>query len=192
MSVMMQGLLMVWSKITSDNQGDNTFTIEDADDYNDDWYIDLETNGSDVRCKIDTGAQANVLPLIVYRCLLKKLKLHKSNPKLTSYNGTTIKVLDKCKVSIPYKGKKFPVLFIVANTKSKAILGLGTCKRLNFVQRMYQVDSTPAFLEEFEDCFGELGNLPKEYHIVLDPTVPPVVDLLPMCYISFEKNSNKN
>ena len=31
-------------------------------------------------------------------------------------------------------------------------------------------------LEESEGCFGELGTLPKEYHIVLDPTVPPVID----------------
>ena len=30
------------------------------------WYIDLETNGSDVHYKIDTGAQANVIPLNVY------------------------------------------------------------------------------------------------------------------------------
>ena len=68
-------------------------------------------------------------------------------------------------------------MFIVADIKSTPILGLDTCKRLNLVQRMYQVDSTPAFLEEFEDCFGELGTLPKEYHIVsLDPTVPPVID----------------
>ena len=51
----------------TDNQGDmHTFTIEDSDDYDDDWYIDLETNGSDVLYKIDTGAQVNVLPLNVY------------------------------------------------------------------------------------------------------------------------------
>ena len=139
----------------TDNQGDmHIFTIEDTDDYDDYWYIDLETNGSDVHYKIDTGTQANVLTLNVYRCLLKKPKLHKSNAKLTAYNGTTIKVLDKCIVSIPFKGKRFPVLFIVADTKSTQILGLGTCKRIHLVQRMYQVDSTPAFLEEFEDCFG--------------------------------------
>ena len=87
----------------NDNQVDmHTFTIEDSDDYDDDWYIDLETNGSDVDYKIDIGAQANVLPLNVYRCLLKKPKLHKSNAKLTTYNGTTIKVLGKRIVSIPF------------------------------------------------------------------------------------------
>ena len=100
-----------------------------------------------------------MLPLNVYRCLLKKPKLHKSSAKLTAYNGTTIKVLGECIVSIPFKGKKFPVLFIVAETKSTPILGLDTCKRLHLV---HQVGSTPAFLEEFEDCFGELGTLPKE------------------------------
>ena len=51
-----------------DNQGDNTFTTEYTDDYDDDWHIDLETNGSNVHYTIDTSAQANVLPLNVYRC----------------------------------------------------------------------------------------------------------------------------
>ena len=47
----------------TDNREDNTFTIEDTYDYDDDWYIDLETNGSDVHYKINTGIQANGLLL---------------------------------------------------------------------------------------------------------------------------------
>ena len=42
---------------------EESITIEDSNDYNDDWLIDLETNGFEVHYKIDTGAQANVLPL---------------------------------------------------------------------------------------------------------------------------------
>ena len=89
----------------TDNQEDNTFTTKDTDDYDDDWYIYIETNGFfsgsggthgpdlpspfgrkflffDVDYKIDTGVQANVLSLNEYRCLPKKPKLHKSNAKL--------------------------------------------------------------------------------------------------------------
>ena len=33
----------------------NNIDNQDSDDYDDDWYIDLETNGSDVHYKIDTG-----------------------------------------------------------------------------------------------------------------------------------------
>ena len=48
MSEMIKGLLMVQSKITILI----TFTIEDTDDYDDDWYIDLERNGSNVHYKL--------------------------------------------------------------------------------------------------------------------------------------------
>ena len=30
--------------------------------------------------------------------------------------------------------------------------------------------------EDLEDCFEEVGTLPKEYHIVSDPTIPTVID----------------
>ena len=111
-------------------------------------------------------AQTSVLPLSGYGRLLKKPKLHKSNAKLTAYSGTAIKVTGKCRVSILYKRKMFPVHeHIVADTKSTPILRLKTCKRLNLIRGMYQVNSNSAFLEEFEDCFGELGTFLKEYHM---------------------------
>ena len=35
----------------------------------------------------------------------------------------------------------------------------------------------PSYLNEFKDCFGEIGRLSNEHHIVIDNSVPPTVNL---------------
>ena len=107
----------------------------------------------------------------------KKPPLKKTENKLTAYNGTSIDVAGKCILRVKHRNKIFPVLFIVDDTKSTPILGLRACTRLNLIQRIFGInDSYPSFRSEFEGCFGEIGTLPKEYHIVTDLNVPPVVD----------------
>ena len=58
------------------------------------------------------------------------------------------------------------------------VLGLSTCENLNLIERVMVVKSKekqlPSFISEFESCFGELGTLPKDYKIVVDPSVSPV------------------
>ena len=60
------------------------------------WSRLLDTNGSDIEYKIDTGAQCNVLPKVVYNQLLDRPKLKKTSVKLSAYNGTEIPVSGKC------------------------------------------------------------------------------------------------
>ena len=47
-----------------------------------DWFICLQSNGSKIRYKMDTGAQANVLPLSTYNQLNIKPILEETNVKL--------------------------------------------------------------------------------------------------------------
>ena len=147
---------------------------DDPDD--EDWNIVIETNGTDITYKMDSGAQVDVLPLRCYRRLRKPAKLHKTSSKLTAYSGHKIKVVGKCIVYLRRNGKIYPVLFTVADTNSPPILGLKSCLRLNLIKRVDSIDVLPSYLSNFEDCFGELGTLKKEYHIVMDPNVTPVID----------------
>ena len=57
------------------------------------WTIDMETNGSNVRYKLDTGAQVNVLPKYQYNRLLQKPKLKSTKVKLTAYMVQTFLLL---------------------------------------------------------------------------------------------------
>ena len=130
----------------------------------------METNGSNVRYKLDTGAQVNVLPKFQYNRLLHKPTSTKV--KLTAYNGTNIPVVGRCIVQIAHKkDRKVPVMFIVAETSSPPILGLSTCENLNLIKRVMVVKSKekqlPSFISEFESCFGELGRLLKVLELYL-------------------------
>ena len=140
----------------------------------------MDTNGSNVRYKLDTGAQVNVLPKSQYNSLTRKPKLKNTKVKLTAYNGTNIPVVGKCVVRVAHKkNRDVPVLFIVAETTSPPILGLSTCENLNLVKRVMVVkpkeEQFPSFISEFECCFGELGTLPKVHKMVIDPSFPPVI-----------------
>ena len=141
------------------------------------WSVSLDTNGSDIEYNIDTRAQCNVLPKVVHNQLPDRPKLRKTSVKLSAYNGTEIPVSGKCLAKIKHKNTVTHVLFIAADTKSSPILGLKTSSDLNLIKRVMKVGShAQDYVENYGDCFGELGTLPGVHHIVNDPNVPPVVN----------------
>ena len=67
-------------------------------------------------------------------------------------------------------------MFVVVDIDAVPILGLKTSAGLRLIQRVMSIsDDIPDYVVEFRDCFGELGKLPNEHHIVIDKSVPPVV-----------------
>ena len=130
-----------------------------------DWSMNLETNGSDVTYKLDTGAQANVMPKSEYLKLIRKPKLKVTRAKLTAYSGSSIPVLGKCILRISHKKRMVPIMFIVADTNSPPILGLNTCEKLNLIKRVMVVnEDIPEVVKEFSDCFGALQHPLVECH----------------------------
>ena len=91
---------------------------------NNDWTVKLETNGTDVIYKIDSGAQVSVLPESTYKTLKQKSELKPTKVKLTAYNGSQIPVIGQWEGKINYRGKNVNLIFIVSSSKSAPILGL--------------------------------------------------------------------
>ena len=56
------------------NQDPNTYSVNTLTE--DDWLIAIETNGSIIPYKIDTGAQVNILSKADYQRVKQKSKLH--------------------------------------------------------------------------------------------------------------------
>ena len=137
-----------------------------------DWFICLQSNGSKIRYKMDTGAQANVLPLSTYNQLNIKPILEETNVKLSAYNGGDIPTIGKCELNLVNKNESHKVMFIVTDTKSPPLLGLQTCQKLNIIKRIWAVNtSDPNLMAEYKDVFGCLQG---EYRIITDPEVKPV------------------
>ena len=84
----------------------------------------MDTNGSNVRYKLDTGAQVDVMPKYLYNKLIQNPKLKSTKVKLAAYNSTNIPVVGLYMAQIAHtKNQKVPVMFIVAETSSPPILG---------------------------------------------------------------------
>ena len=141
------------------------------------WQLPLLTSGTYVTYTLDTGAMCNVLPQNVYNLLEKRPKLHKTKVKLSSYGGESIPVVGKVIARIQKgQNKSYPVQFIVVSAKANPIIGLKTCEQLNLIKRISMINNAdPTIFDDFDDLFGDLGCLPRTYHINIDPNVKPVV-----------------
>ncbi len=141
-----------------------------------DWFISLKSNGSQIRYKMDTGAQANVLPLSIYNQLNIKPTLTETNVKLSAYNGESIPAVGQCELNLKNKNENYQVTFIVTDSKSPPLLGLQTCQQLNIIKRIWAVNtSEPNLMEQYEDVFGEIGCLQGEHHISINSVKPKMV-----------------
>ena len=146
------------------------------------WLISINTSRSDIDYKIDTGAQANIIPQSLYYRLRKKPKLRATKEKLFAYDGSEIPVVGKCIAKLNPKGKAdYSVQFVVVSIKSCPMLGLETCQRLNLIKRIWQITQPHANVknvpEEYSEAFGEIGCLSGELHISLTSDAIPVVHL---------------
>lgn len=128
-----------------------------------------KVEGHYITFKIDTGSQANILPVDEYYKIKGGTELQKSTAKLTSFTGDTLPVMGTCQL----KCQDQLLDFFVANTNQPPILGLKSSQDLELIQiHNMQLEST---VRQFPTVFTGLGHLQPAYHVKLDPNVPPVV-----------------
>ena len=109
-----------------------------------------------LQCKVDTGAQSNVLPIRLLRIIapgkfndkgnLKSEALEKNGAVLSAYGGFIIKQLGIINIPCKYKERKINCIFYVTDTSGPAILGLKACIALKVVSLQCTLNSfnTPA------------------------------------------------
>uniref|UniRef100_H3AA63 Peptidase A2 domain-containing protein n=1 Tax=Latimeria chalumnae TaxID=7897 RepID=H3AA63_LATCH len=88
------------------------------------WTIDIETNGSMIKYKVDTGAEINVLTAKLWGKFKKKPQLKKQPSVLKAYNGQGIPTIRKCTLKLKYKGKTTKHDFVVVTGENMPLLGL--------------------------------------------------------------------
>jgi hypothetical protein len=109
--------------------------------------IDIElpnnTHNTQLRAKVDTGAQANILPLRLYRSMFPKnisndgkhkiSAVKKSTTTLTAYGGTPIPQFGTCEIKCSCKNNSTTATFYVTDVHSRAIIGLPTALDLHLI-----------------------------------------------------------
>ena len=136
------------------------------------WKSIIEVQGRKITFTLDTGAQANILPLSLFR-RLKKTRLQNSNAHLTSYCGQQLQVMGKSTLFCKSGNTECILEFQILDTNAKPILGLQGCEAMNLIQRIELIEDS--VLSSFKDVFEGLGTMPEVHKIQIDPAVPPVV-----------------
>lgn len=158
--------------------------IEDGEDQPDTAYANVALSSGDVlRFKIDTGAQANVIPYKVYKKLTTLPPLTASKTKLFGYAGQRIDVKGCIQLTCTYKNKQYQGTFHVADTigHSQPVLGYRACLQLQIIKMILAVNKNytlnrETILSEYKHLFDDnLGKLEGEVEIHVQKDAVPVV-----------------
>ncbi|KAK2714162.1 hypothetical protein QYM36_008659 [Artemia franciscana] len=135
-----------------------------------DHHIDLyfSTQKKYISLKLDTGADANILPLKEYERCYPHPTLNKTNSILTSHTNGKLKVYGVCEAEIQYKdrpGQKHK--FFMVDTQKVSIISRQTSVDLGLVKFMFDVqtmqpcpDQIKIMIDQYADVFEGIGQLP--------------------------------
>ncbi|XP_062603293.1 uncharacterized protein K02A2.6-like [Saccostrea cucullata] len=143
--------------------------------------IKLGPNHKEVRFKVDTGSQVNILPESLYIDLAPYHTLGKSKIKLFAYNGHSVHPIGYSVIQSNLKGKDYSIEYQVVQTHSHPILGLRACLDLGIVHLTYSIVKVMPFskshvLSQYSDVFHGIGLFAGECTFQVDPNVRPVVN----------------
>ena len=131
---------------------------------------------TELRPKVDTGAQENVLPLRIYQKLFpdrvdKDGKpigkfLQKSSVRLVSYGGMLINQLGVSTLTCTYQQTRRETRFFVTDAPGPAIIGLPSLEAVKIISLNCEVKETVArpvadkadLIAQYPDCFTGIGN----------------------------------
>jgi len=141
------------------------------------WFKDFEIFGKQITCKLDSGAEANVMSIDTLKEFIQNPQLESTNTVLTSYTSESSRPLGKIVLPIQHHNKQYQISFFIVNQCTSTLIGLPACKQLDVLRRVDTLSKAPnTILDQYSDVFCGLGCYPGEYHIAVDPSVMPVVN----------------
>lgn len=151
------------SRIIQSNNDDNnclyidTLKLNSISDRS--WCEVIKLENSTVNIKIDTGAEANIIPYYLYEKISKsEIGLEKTNTVLEAYGGSKIETLGTCSLFCEYKNQRASQIFYVLKNKSDPILGLKSSEILGIVKRVHSITSgKEKFITENNEIFEGIG-----------------------------------
>ena len=164
---------LVYVKMLSDEHEINRIS--------DDWTVKSIIYDNEISMQIDTGARCNVISQNVLKQMKIKTALKKTESKLKSYSGHTIKPIGSIRLPCYFNNNIYDIDFQVIEQAAPTILGSETCQKSGLVQRMYKLDNPVENVDnsdiktEYSDLFEGIGHLPGKHKIHVDPNVTPVV-----------------
>ena len=92
-----------------------------------------------------------------------------------------VQALGECDLQCKYKGNQHLLNFKIISGSQQPLLSDETCTGMGLITEhvvnsinMSQASMPPDVLTKYKDVFEELGCLPGEYHLEVDPSCRPV------------------
>ena len=96
----------------------------------------MHTESGKVTFKFDTGAEASVLPMKVYKKLKNQPMIHTTDTTLSAYGGAVIKPMGTYTLTCRSIVGSSTIMFYVVSIAAQPILGLEDCIALGSIQRV--------------------------------------------------------
>lgn len=146
-------------------------SIETVKDDADNWVEEIRINNIDIKAKLDTGAQCNVLPKYIVDKL--SIKTVKSNTtRLIGFGNNKIDVIGEVEVNCQIRNNKTKLIFKVVNANVTPILGKKACESEKLVIRVQE-------LKINSKVFDGLGCV-KNYEYDIDLIDNPKFEIKPV------------
>ena len=131
------------------------------------WWKILRVQGVDLNCKLDSGAQANVMFLVTYEGLQMISAMRPTSSSLVAYNNRQIKPLSVVTLAVDVSSR-FHVTRPRKDYRLAITYSSGLDSTLDTVIAS-KLPTTPSndLLQAYSDVLGGLGRYPGKFHIVL-------------------------
>ena len=140
------------------------------------WYVNLDVEDTPIRFKMDTGSEANTIPVDVFN-KLHNVTMQPPRCSLITYSGHRIQPQGETMLTIEGRPVRFQVLSI-----GSPILGKAACVQMKLIARIDNVDAkedvvaAESMVKSYNDIFTGLGLIKTGATIHIDNNVTPVID----------------
>lgn len=143
-----------------------------------DWLVDAKFNDcAIVNCKIDTGAQANVMSEKKFNLLPKRPKVRKTDVILRAFGGSEIGLIGQCLIPVELKNIKHDTRFLITKVDTKTILGLNASIQFQLINDICEIKRsiTPEdLIKEYQDIFEGKGSLKPVKIVLAENAIPHI------------------
>ena len=142
----------------------------------------VKLHGNDIRLKVDSGADGNVLSTSVFNHIRLDEQINTNNVvEISGYFGNSTLTKGTTVLNCTYNNIEYPLEFHIVDLPVKPVIGLKDSLKLGMLSVCHMEASNAtvtheSVLENYSDLFsGGLGKLPVVYKMKLDPNISPVI-----------------
>lgn len=148
------------------------------------WFEKIECEDTAIKFKLDTGAEANVIPLQEYKKIKQPSRICKTPIVLKAYGNFTVNPIGKVKLQTSVNGHSQKEEYLVVDAKVTPIFGLKACVKFELIHRsggcngvniheVKQYLTKDQFIIKYKNNFQGYGKFPGKIKLIVNKSILP-------------------